>query len=335
MKLKKTLLSAAPWVITPWVILGVNLGVNEEAIAQVTGNLPDIPIPPAAEAMPATSLVSAERARSFASPVDIYQGRSSVIDFSATGEIITYIQLSDLTEIVYDTNAPISTGAARTIVVRLINPIYIEGTTRAVVPNMVVSTIDAQGNTYTYLFDLYQNLQDGRPSQNEGSGIAIAPTEEVRETRLFNTVEIQPNMIRTSAGIATLTDIERGLAYAIEQEYTAPDDPVVFAVEEAIAQARNGTPLRTAASELGIDMAVLTSLGEMGIGAEVLEAFEEPEATDSGELVVPVQILNGIEVPDSESGEIDESSGVNIELQPPTLQLPDDIDITPSLQLEL
>ncbi|HEY9817891.1 MAG TPA: hypothetical protein V6D20_19110, partial [Candidatus Obscuribacterales bacterium] len=65
----------------------------------------------------------------------------------------------------------------------------------------------------------------------------------------------------------TLNHLERGLSVAIEADYTPPDDPIVLAVREAIAQARNGTPIRTAARQLHIDLAVLTSLGELGINA--------------------------------------------------------------------
>lgn len=266
---------------TPWILLTWFLPVPDASAQMRPNGLPDIPIPPPAEAMPGVSVVSAQRARNYASPVQLYPGRSSIIDFAATGEVITYIQLSDLSDIVYDTNAPIDTGAARTVILRLIRPINIEGTTTATVPNIVVSTIDAEGNTYTYLFDLHQDT--GRPSQNEGSGIAIAPIEDVREARLFNTVALQPNIIRTDVGNATLDDIERGLAIAIEAEYTPPDDPVVFTVEEAIALARNGTPLRTAAEELGLNMAILTSLGEIALKASLLDAVEE----SSDELSVP------------------------------------------------
>lgn len=291
------------WLLyTPWILLSWVLPA-ENALAQVSrsNGLPDIPIPPATEAMPATSVVSAQRARNYASPVQLYPGRNSVIDFAATGEIITYVQLSDLAEIVYDTNAPISTGAARTVVVRLIKPIYIEGTTRALVPNMVVSTIDEQGNTYTYLFDLYQNLVEARPSQSAGSGIAIAPIDEVRETRLFNTVTLRPNVIRTELGEATLDDIEQGLEVAIAQDYTPSNDPVVYAVEQAVAKARNGTPLRTAASQLGLDLAVLVALGEMGIEAGIvapepasegitIPVFEQPELPSPATLDVQTEV---------------------------------------------
>ena len=48
--------------------------------------------------------------------------------------------------------------------------------------------------------------------------------------------------------------------------------------------ARNGTPLRTAASQLQLDIAVLTSLGELGIEADIEDASQSsdglPEPTD-------------------------------------------------------
>lgn len=244
-----------------------------KAQAQSSAALPEVPIPAASQAIPATSIVSQERARQYASPVRLFPGRSSVIDFSSTGEVITYVQLSDLSRIVYNTNAPIDSGAARTIILRPIQALHIEGTYTAAVPNLVVTTVDGAGNTYTYLFDLYRSAE-GFPEQSESSGITIAPASEVRATRLENTGTARPNVLSTEAGEATLSDIERGLAIAIESDYTPPDDPVVLAVREAIALARNGTPLRNAARQLQLDLAVLTSLGELGIEAGIEEAVE-------------------------------------------------------------
>jgi hypothetical protein len=206
----------------------------------------------------------------------------AIYEFSSArklpSRVITYVQLSDLSRIVYNTNAPIDSGAARTIILRPIQALHIEGTYTAAVPNLVVTTVDGAGNTYTYLFDLYRSAE-GFPEQSESSGITIAPASEVRATRLENTGTARPNVLSTEAGEATLSDIERGLAISIEANYTPPDDPVVLAVREAIALARNGTPLRNAARQLQLDLAVLTSLGELGIEAGIEEAVEKlPES---------------------------------------------------------
>ena len=266
-----------PWLI-PWLFISGLLPSGKAIAQQIRPNaLPDVPIPAASQARPATSIVSAQRARLYTSPVNLYPGRNSIIDFAATGEVITYIQLSDLSHIVYDTNAPIDSGAAQVVALRLIQPIPFEGLTKSAVPNMVISTLDEQGNTYTYLFDLHQN--SGRPSQTESNGIAIAPASEVRETRLFNTVALRPNVLRTDQGEATLEDIEQGLAIAIQEGYTLANDPVVTEIREAIALARNGTPLRTAADQLGLDMVVLTALGEIGIENSILEPLQSEPIT--------------------------------------------------------
>ena len=226
--------------------------------------LPPIPTPSTQRAIPSTSVVSQERARQYASPVWLYLGRNSVIDFSGTDEVITYVQLSDVSQVVYDTNAPIDSGAARTIILRLIQPLHVEGTYTAAIPNLVVTTVDLNGQTHTYLFDLYHS-PDLVPDADDSSGIAIMSAPEVRDIRLSNQNTTQPNIIRTDAGNATLNHLERGLSVAIEANYTPPDDPIVLAVREAIARARNGTPIRTAARQLHINLAVLTSLGELGI----------------------------------------------------------------------
>ena len=264
-----------PWLLLSGIVL---TATGSKAQAQQLGSLPDIPIPNPSEAIPATSVVSQERARNYASPVMLYPGRNSVIDFSSTGEVITYIQLSDLSRIVYDTNAPIDSGAARTIILRPIQTLHIDGTYTAAIPNLVVTTVDGAGKTYTYLFDLYQS-PDRFPEQHESSGIEIAPAVEVREMQALNAETIRPNVVRTDAGEATLEDIEQGLTVAIAENYTPSDDPIVFAVRQAITMARNGLPLRTAAHQLQIDMAVLSSLAELGIEANIEDAADEvPES---------------------------------------------------------
>lgn len=264
-----------PWLLLSGIVL---TATGSKAQAQQLGSLPDIPIPNPSEAIPATSVVSQERARNYASPVMLYPGRNSVIDFSSTGEVITYIQLSDLSRIVYDTNAPIDSGAARTIILRPIQALHIDGTYTAAIPNLVVTTVDGAGKTYTYLFDLYQS-PDRFPEQHESSGIEIAPAVEVREMQALNAETIRPNVVRTDAGEATLEDIEQGLTVAIAENYTPSDDPIVFAVRQAITMARNGLPLRTAAHQLQIDMAVLSSLAELGIEANIEDAADEvPES---------------------------------------------------------
>jgi hypothetical protein len=70
---------------------------------------------------------------------------------------------------------------------------------------------------------------------------------------------------------------------ALEAGYTTAEDPVVFAVREAIALARNGTPLRSAAAQLQLDLAVLTSLGELGIAERLQREIVPDEAADAAE----------------------------------------------------
>jgi hypothetical protein len=170
---------------------------------------------------------------------------------------------------------------------RLIQPLHIEGTYTAAIPNLVVTTVDLDGNTYTYLFDLYHS-PDVVPDPDDSSGIAIMPEREIRAIRLSNQNTTQPNIIRTDAGNATLNHLERGLSIAIEADYTPPDDPIVLAVREAIAMARNGTPIRTAAQQLQIDLAVLTSLGELGINAN-------DETDDNIPVPQPLEIQTEVE----------------------------------------
>lgn len=213
-------------------------------------------------------LISEAQAEDNTTSVDIYTGRSSVIDFR-NGEIIAYIQLSDMSEIVYSTNAPLESGGSNTIVLREIEPLVFAGQTTAAVPNLIVSTINPEGISKTYIFDLH--LRQARPSGATSNGVAIVPANLV-PARTVRRLE-QPNSpsINSNLGQPAIADIANGLEIAIARGYTAENDPVVAQVRQFIALVDSGQTIAAAAKETNITLEILEALGDIAIEADIFD----------------------------------------------------------------
>ena len=243
--------------------LSIGFGVAPPASAQQTTDLSA-----ANRTAASLRLVSEEQAQANAVSVDIYTGRGSVIDFQ-NGEVIAYIQLSDMSEIVYSTNAPLESGRSSMIVLREIEPLDFEGQTTAAVPNLIVSAIDPEGISRTYIFDLH--LRQERPSEARGNGIAIVPADAIL-ARTARRLE-RPNVptVRSSLEQPTIADIANGLEIAIARGYTAESDPVVSQVRQLIALVDSGQTITAAARETNIDPNILKALGDIAIEADILD----------------------------------------------------------------
>jgi hypothetical protein len=189
--------------------------------------------------------------------VQIFPGRASVINFK-NDEFITSVTLSDPTYVLYSPNAEIDSGQATALILRLSNGIPFENLSRSSKPNISITTINAENEQNTYLFDL--QIASGLPQVNQDyNGIAIVPDEEA--------IAINDNVIQTPKGDATINHIERGLRIAIRRGFTQRSDPIVNQVREILAQVRNGGSVRAIARQIGVPLSVLAALGELGLEA--------------------------------------------------------------------
>lgn len=225
----------------------------------------------------AVFFISEEQAHSKVSPVRIFPGRTSIIDFR-NHEKITFIRLANQERIVYYTNAPVESGQARLITLNLTAPLPFEGQTRppgfgqhsSSATNLVVSTINSSGEHNSYIFDLVPAT--GNPTSSDRNGVAIVPQDSPEITLpsvAQSTASRATSTIQTNLGLATLTDIKRGLRVSLVKKYSDPNDPIIFQVEECLAKARNGVPLLEAAKQMGVPLSVIISLGEIGIADEI------------------------------------------------------------------
>ena len=248
----------------------VGFGIALPATAQQAPNLSS-----SDGAAVSVRLISEEQAQANAIPVDIYTGRGSVIDFR-NGEIIAYIQLSDMSKIVYSTNAPIESGYSNTIVLREIETLNFEGQTTAAVPNLIVSTIDLEGISQTYIFDLH--LKQEHPSEVRGNGIAIVPANVMPARTARRPTQSNSRIIDSSLEQPTIADIANGLEIAIARGYTAENDPIVVQVRQFIALVDNGQTMADAAREANIDLEILRALRDIAIE----EGFLEEDILEEG-----------------------------------------------------
>ena len=112
------------------------------------------PVLPVQAQTSAYQVVDRTRATTSAVQVQVAPGRATSISFSQTDETIAYILLADASQVVYSTNAELETGQAKTVFLRVIQPLHFPGATIATVTNLMVQTVDATGQNRLYTFDI-------------------------------------------------------------------------------------------------------------------------------------------------------------------------------------
>ena len=195
----------------------------------------------------AYQVVDRTRATTSAVQVQVARGRATSISFSQTDETIAYILLADASRVVYSTDAELETGRAKTIFLRVIQPLRFPGATTTPVTNLMVQTVDARGQNQLYTFDIVHS------SNPRYVGVQILPA-------------IARSQASSAVGNLNLTPdrIQTGLSIAIMRGYTSIDDPVVAKVRQLLElmQTENMTASE-AAQSVGIPLDVLESLARL------------------------------------------------------------------------
>ena len=237
----------------------------------VAAHLNLLGMPEAVQAQPHGGLTSLNlhTARQEVTPLSVYPGRTAVIDFSSTNEVIFSIKLGDSSRTVYTTDVDLATGQAKTIYVESIQPLQFPGATTSGLPNLIVKTLQqSTGRQQLYLFNIHHRGNREKPGSN---GVSLVSGGASRSSGLT---------WRVGNRVATLADIERGLAVALRQGWTAPSDPVVLQVREFLALAYNsGLTLEEAAAKSGVELAIISELAEIGLDYRLLEPPPPPSPT--------------------------------------------------------
>jgi hypothetical protein len=202
------------------------------------------PVLPVQAQTSAYQVVDRNRATTSAVQVQVAPGRATPISFSQTDETITYILLADASRLVYSTDAELETGRAKTVFLRVIEPLRFPGATTASVTNLMVQTVDAAGQNRLYTFDIVHS------SNPRYVGVQILPLS-VRS-------QASPGV---SSFNLTPDNIQTGLNIAIMRGYTAIDDPVVAKVRWLLELMRTeDMTVSEAAYSVGVPLDVLASL---------------------------------------------------------------------------
>jgi hypothetical protein len=195
----------------------------------------------------AYQVVDRTRATTSAVQVQVAPGRATSISFSQTDETIAYILLADASRVVYSTDAELETGRAKTIFLRVIQPLRFPGATTTPVTNLMVQTVDARGQNRLYTFDI---IHSRNPRY---VGVQILPAiAHLQASPVINNLNITPDRIQI------------GLSIAIMRGYTSIDDPVVAKVRQLLElmQTEN-TTVSEAAYSVGIPLELLIELGQI------------------------------------------------------------------------
>ena len=192
-------------------------------------------------------VVDRNRATTSAVQVQVAPGRATSISFSQIDETIAYILLADTSQVVYSTDAELETGRAKTIFLRVIQPLRFPGATTASVTNLMVQTVDARGQNRLYTFDIVHS------SDPRYVGVQILPAiARSQPSPVVNNLSITPDRIQT------------GLSIAIMRGYTSIDDPVVAKVRQLLELVRaENLTVSEAAQSVGIPLDVLESLARL------------------------------------------------------------------------
>ncbi|MGI0484291.1 hypothetical protein ACN4EK_02575 [Pantanalinema rosaneae CENA516] len=191
----------------------------------------------------AYQVVDRNRATTSAVQVQVAPGRATSISFSQTDETIAYILLADASRVVYSTDAELETGRAKTVFLRVIQPLRFPGATTAPVTNLMLQTVDARGQNRLYTFDIVHS------SNPRYVGVQILPTIARAQLSPVGNLNLTPDRIQT------------GLSIAITRGYTAIDDPVVAKVRRLLELMRTeNMTISEAAQSVGIPLEILTEL---------------------------------------------------------------------------
>lgn len=228
--------------------------------------------PAMAQEQSSMTAIPTEQATEFTQDIHLYPGRQSIINFD-NGERIYFIQLADVTRVVFSTDVPIETGQAQTVLLRPIYPLRLERpalTSNGRYPtNITIGTISRKGRQL-YTFDVVINSGH---SGDDVDGINIdIPTPQPLPEPNYNQIAL------AGGRTATIPHVEIGVRVALRQGYTSINDPIMAKIDQFLAIARqNSTALPQVAQEVGINFEVITTLAAMGLEEETASMAQREE----------------------------------------------------------
>ncbi|AFZ60986.1 hypothetical protein H6G54_28560 [Anabaena cylindrica FACHB-243] len=182
--------------------------------------------------------------------VQVTPGRATPISFNQTDETISYILVADPSRLVYTTDTDLKTGQATTIFLRVIKPLKFPQATTTAITNLLVQTVDEEGQKRLYNFDII-------PQRGKSGYVGI---------QIANAIPGQQKLLIDKNRQVTVDDIETGLKTAINRGYTHSNDPIVSKVQKFLVLLRtHKVTIPEVAKSVDVPLAVISELGKMAI----------------------------------------------------------------------
>jgi hypothetical protein len=198
--------------------------------------------------------------------VEITPGQTTAVNFQ-NQQTISYLKLSDESQTVYSTNAPVESGVAQSVFLTAIEQLDFPGAITSSAPNLFVVAIDKQGRQQQYEFIIKHRIPGTEGLDDNKINIVPAPIRQPKPSLV----------IKTDLGDATPDDIRLGLKHKLSQGELASDSTTALLVAEAIAISLNeNKPLLAIAKELQIPLALLSELGRTGLAQKAKYQLAKP-----------------------------------------------------------
>lgn len=140
------------------------------------------------------------------------------------------------------------------VFVRQIKPIEFPGATTTQVPNLIVVTVDQQGNENEFVF----NINNDHPEKFTEKIVIKEPKSEPR-------ISDQPKTtILTKYGESSPSDIQLGLNTLIKSGKISRNNSLIPQINEYYALTTSGISSKAALKQLNIPLSVLQKLAEIG-----------------------------------------------------------------------
>ena len=178
----------------------------------------------------------------------VWAGRATAIDFSSTKQRIISVVLADPSKLVYNADLPIESGQASTLFLKQIQPLKFPGATTANLTNLFIKTVDSQGRQQLHTFNV----------------MAAHGSPEYSSEQVSKTASTTSSLLPTLSTSELLDRVEAGMQVAILRGLAKSDDPLFDQVRYFLRAARSGVSLQIAANQVGVSLAIIQKLSQLG-----------------------------------------------------------------------
>ena len=211
---------------------------------------------------PRVKYVDRNTAQNQATEIFLAPGKFSIIKFDedkgnedSAIEKISNVSISDPSRNVHFISKQNNSGIqGKVVFIRQTKTIEFPNATTALVPNLIVLTIDKAGNEEEFIF----NINNDNPELFTEKIVITEPKPKIKPI-------VKPkDTIQTAYGQAKPDDIKLGLNTLIDSGKLPPNDPLTTQINEYYILTTNGISSKAARRKLNLPLPVLVKLAEIG-----------------------------------------------------------------------